>query len=498
MEQSPILIAGAGPTGLTLAIELARRHIPYRLIDQLTEPTTQSRALGIHARTLEVFADLGIIDQVLQRGHKMQTMTVFARRRQLAQLHYDRVTSPYPFAIILPQAETEALLTQRLQELGGQVERGLRLTDFTHNGKTVVATIQDVNGQQETMHVSYLVGCDGAHSTTRHRLDLPFTGDATDENWILADVTINPSSTRRSFGLFLDPQGVLLLIPMGQNEYRLAASHRAVGVQPQEEPTVAEFQTLADHYLPERLHIESASWLSTFRIQYRHVANYQQDHVFLAGDAAHIHSPAGGQGMNTGIQDAYNLGWKLAQVMRDNMSPMLLASYSQERIPVALNVLKETRALTRLVTLRHSIAQKLRNWLMSFITRFGFVQTGIVDRMSEIGLHYRPSHIIREDWRGHTGVKTGHRAPTPELAQGVNHVLLAFLFTSDADVLAPVQQRYAELIDIQIITDDERLQNIYHANTDCFYFIRPDGYIAYRNQPANVQQLLVFLSNYFV
>jgi hypothetical protein len=329
-------------------------------------------------------------------------------------------------------------------------------------------------------------------------MDLPFTGDATDENWILADVTVKPSSTRRSFGLFLDPHGVLLLIPLGQNEYRLAASHRATGIHPQDEPTVAEFQTLADRYLPDRLQIESASWLSTFRIQYRHVASYQQGHMFLAGDAAHIHSPAGGQGMNTGIQDAYNLGWKLALVMQDKMSPMVLTSYSQERIPVALNVLKETRALTRLVTLRHSITQKLRNWLMSFITRFGSVQTGIVDRMSEIGLHYHSSHIIGEDWRGHTGVKAGYRAPIPELTQGVNHVLLAFLFTTSEDILTPVQQRYAELIDIQIITDDERLRETYHANTDCFYFIRPDGYIAYRNRPANVQQLLAFLSNYFV
>jgi 2-polyprenyl-6-methoxyphenol hydroxylase-like FAD-dependent oxidoreductase len=498
MKLSPILIVGAGPTGLTLAIELARRHIPYRIIDQLIAPTTQSRALGIHARTLEIFADLGIVDQILQRGRKIQTMTVFAKRRQLAQLHYERVASPYPFAVILPQADTEALLTQRLQELGGQVERGLQLTDFTWDGKSVVATIQDSNGQQEIMHVPYLIGCDGAHSMTRHQMNLPFTGDATDENWILADVKIKPSLTKRSFGLFLDPQGVLLLIPLGQNEYRLAASHRAVGMNPQDEPTVAEFQILADNYLPERLQIESASWLSRFKIQYRHVASYQQDHVFLAGDAAHIHSPAGGQGMNTGIQDAYNLGWKLALVTQGKMSPMLLASYSQERIPVALTVLKESRALTRLMTLRHSITRRLRNWLMPLVTQFDFVQTGIVDKISEIGIHYQSSHIISEDWQGHAGVKAGCRAPTPELAQGVNHVLLAFLSTATEDILTPVRKRYAELIDIQIIMDDDQLQKIYHTKADCFYLIRPDGYIAYRNRRANVQQLLAFLSNYFV
>nr|NKB47171.1 monooxygenase [Legionellales bacterium] len=218
MMQHSILIVGAGPTGLTLAIELARRNIPYRIIDKLPIPTHQSRALGIHARTLEVFADMGVVDAILQHGDKMQTLTIHAKQKTIAEIQYGRVESSYPFAIILPQTETEAVLTKRLHELGGAVERECELINFSVTTNTVRATLHDKHGQTETIETPYLIGCDGAHSTVRHQLNLPFSGDATDESWILADVQIDMATVKETFGLFLDAQGLLLLAPMGHNQ----------------------------------------------------------------------------------------------------------------------------------------------------------------------------------------------------------------------------------------------------------------------------------------
>lgn len=495
--QQPILIVGAGPTGLTLAIELARREVPYRIIDKLPFATQQSRALGIHARTLEVFSDMGVLDAVLQRGNKMQTLTIHAKHKVIAQLHYERVVSPYPFVIILAQAETEAVLANRLRELGGVVERDCELINFSETVDGVRATLRHAHGRTETMETSYLIGCDGAHSTVRHQLNLSFSGDATDESWILADVQMRHELSDQTFGIFLDAQGLFLLAPFGQNQYRLAASHRAAGVDDASEPTLEEFKALVDTYLPNKVHLESASWLSKFRIHYRHVDTYQQGRIFLAGDAGHIHSPAGGQGMNTGIQDAYNLAWKLALVYQRQARPSLLASYSEERVPVAKQVLKQSKMLTRLFTIQNPIFRTLRNGFMPWLTQLNVVQDTVLKEMSEIGIHYSPSSVITEYWQGPSAIKSGYRAPTIDICHGTKHVLLVFLFMETEGVLTYIKQRYADLIDIRMASHDVRLREIYAVNSDCLWLIRPDGYIAYRSQPAEVNRLLQFLNEYF-
>ncbi len=375
-ESSVPLIVGAGPVGLTLANELIRHGVRCRIIDQAPQPSQTSKALAIFPRTLEVFDAMGLSRSFLEAGHRLAGITFSHGHDQLAAIDFGSVASPFPFALSLPQSQTERLLLERLAAAGVEVERETRLTNLEQSSDLVRATLGRGEAGEEVVETAWLLGCDGAHSTTRHALGMEFAGAPYDESFLLADLRLEATLDPRRAHLFFAPDGVLALFPFGGERWRVVANiPPEARVQALPELTLEEVQTLVDRRGPGGVSLSDPHWMSRFHISHRIVPQFRRLRVFLLGDAAHIHSPAGGQGMNTGIQDAFNLGWKLALVVRGKASAQLLASYHSEREPIARGVLNLTDRLTRVATARNSVVQSVRDFLLPMVSGIDLLGT---------------------------------------------------------------------------------------------------------------------------
>jgi 2-polyprenyl-6-methoxyphenol hydroxylase-like FAD-dependent oxidoreductase len=542
-----VLVVGAGPTGLAMGIELARQGVRCRVIDKAPEPSKTSKALAVQARTLEYFDRIGIADAAVAAGLKVHGLNAFSDRKRIVHVTADGIPSRYNYILILPQSETERLLTERLAARGVAVERNLELSGFTQAAAGVEAVLRRAGGGEERLRVRWLVGCDGPHSTVRHQLNVPFPGLAFEEVFSLADVQLESSLPDDEASIFLSHGDILAFFPMrGEQRFRVVIERHEGAVDPASEPTLEEFRKAIDDYGPKGARVSDPVWMSRFRINQRQAADYRRGHVFLAGDASHIHSPVGGQGMNTGIQDAANLGWKLALAASGRGRPELLDSYQAERHPVGETLLRATGGFSRVVLWRNPAAEAVRNRIASILTRFDVVQDRIRMAASELGIHYRRSPIVRDDaaaglggafsgWM-HRGPHAGDRAPdgtalraadrTPvrlfELLAGARHMLMVFgarrLGEDDARRRAEAvqaAQAHAGLIDSYLVLpevaaleakpagatlllDSEgALHRAYGAEDELLCLIRPDGYIGYRNRPADAAKLRDYLGRIF-
>lgn len=550
----PVLVVGGGPTGLMLAGELARHGVACRIIEKTLVPSERSRALVVHARTLEIMESIGIAEQALALGVPAHAVNLATDSGPLARLTFDELDSHYKFALMLPQNLTERVLTQHLEGLGLRVERGVELLSFIQSGTAVEAVLRHADGQEERCRAGYLAGCDGAHSTVRNLLQLPFEGAEYPELFALADIQVDWSRPEDELFMFIAERGVAAFFPMGSGRYRIIAD--TPDESEQNEPTVAELQNLVNERGAGDARLGSPHWLARFRIHRRRVSSYRVGRVFVAGDAAHIHSPAGGQGMNTGIQDAHNLAWKLALVLRGAGRPELLDSYHREREAIAANVLRTTDAMTRVITFRNPIAVTLRNHLIPILSGLEVFVQAAAKQMAELDVNYRKSPIVgeyRESLLGSLraavrgeksaseiidfvrGPAPGDRAPDVEnrssggstrrlfeLLRGTEHHLLLFagaqpkpgdLATLDEFALA-VAARYPGLIGgcliapaadptsqlkSKLIVDaDLAMHRAYGAGAPCLYLIRPDGYIGFRSQPVDRPQLETYLNRIFL
>jgi 2-polyprenyl-6-methoxyphenol hydroxylase-like FAD-dependent oxidoreductase len=323
------LIVGAGPTGLTLAIELARRGVPIRIIDREAERARTSRAIGTQARTVEVFRLLGIPEMALEPAARPRALRFAERDRTLARIPFgDGLPGASPRLISMDESDTERVLEQRLEQLGERVERSTELLRFRVEGERVTATLRGPGGESE-LETRFLVGADGAHSVVRHEAGIGFAGAAYPERFLLADLDLEWDLPHDEGHIWIGDDGLVAAIPLpGERRYRvivpLPPAYAAKEYESEAE-IAAEAETLLGQRTGVTLRrIGNPVWASAFRIQRRQADRYRQGPIFLAGDAAHIHSPVGGQGMNTGIQDAFNLGWKLALAARDQAAPGLL------------------------------------------------------------------------------------------------------------------------------------------------------------------------------
>jgi 2-polyprenyl-6-methoxyphenol hydroxylase-like FAD-dependent oxidoreductase len=345
-SDTQVLIAGAGPIGVTAAIELARRGVACRIVDPLVEPPQYAKAVGVQPRTLEVFEGMGVLRRILDAALLMRGQVVYVNGERVAQLDMT-VPDDVPFRFIaIPQYATEAILRDELAQHGVHVQRGVRVTGFEQDADGVTATLAADAGEQR-VRADYLIGADGAHSAVRKGLGLTFEGAAFEEQYMLGDVEVDWSAPR-GYGLRSMHQtdgntdDLLVCIPLpGRGRYRmsmLVPDELSAGDTPQ----LHHIQAVLDRLSPEPTTARNLRWSSVFRISHRIVDAYGRGRVFVAGDAAHIHPPTGAQGMNTGIQDAHNLAWKLALVLSGHAAPGLLESYDAERRPVGEEVVGRT------------------------------------------------------------------------------------------------------------------------------------------------------------
>jgi len=376
--------------------------------------------MEIQARTLEIFSQIDLADAFLERGvfSLGNEMNFYAKGKVLAQLRLTNVDSEYPFSMKLQQYETESLLTERLNSYNIQVERSSELLHFhEHRDTGIISSLvrHHKTGIVETINSRYLIGCDGAHSLVRKTLGFVFKGTSMNRDWALCDSEIEsdiPSAHEPN--IFYSPEGTLIMFPMRNKHWRLITDLGPM--QPSRKVSEKQFQDLVTRFCkPFSVKLTRIYWLNTFKINERIIRQFSQGNVFLCGDAAHIHSPAGGQGMNTAIQDAYNLAWKIALAHKKLAKPdVILKSYTQERYPVAKQVLKTSSIMIRFMTLTSGTVQWVRQNTIPLILSVPFAHQLIADQLAEVKIQYVPTALTGKHAQ-HTGIALGSRAPDARL-----------------------------------------------------------------------------------
>jgi 2-polyprenyl-6-methoxyphenol hydroxylase-like FAD-dependent oxidoreductase len=544
---SDTLIVGAGPTGLTLAIELARRGVPFRIIDRETERTKTSRAIGTQARTVEVFRLMGIPESALEPAARPRALRFAERDRTLARISFGDELPGAPRLISMDEADTERVLEQRLEQLGGRVERSTQLLGFRVDGERVTATVQGPGGMSE-IETRFLVGADGAHSTVRREAGIGFAGAAYLERFLLVDLDLDWELSHDEGHIWIGDDGLVAAIPVpGERRYRvivpLPPAYAAKEYQSEAE-IAAEAETLLRQRTGVSLRrIGDPVWASAFRIQRRQADRYRCGPVFLAGDAAHVHSPVGGQGMNTGIQDAFNLGWKLALAARDQAAPGLLDTYQAERHPIAQGVLRGTHLGTRLFLAQNPLMRAVREQAVPAIVSIAPIRRRILAAISQLTINYRGYFLSvdadsRDEARGwqrlhDRGLRAGERVPDGTLVdtRGSTSVTLfdlisegwvLLIFPGDEateettgaleQIIRQVQNTVGDMVRSYLVLDTpargdggetvlldpaHKVADVFGARQGLVALVRPDGYLGYRGRLDQRGELASYLARVF-
>lgn len=390
-----VLVVGAGPTGLTLAIQLLSRGVRTRIIDRDPGLPKLSRAIGIQPRTLETLDMMGLAGEILALGHRGLRTSLYVGGKRRVGIDMTCADTEHGFVLHLPQDRTEEVLRRRLVELGGQVEPGVELVDLTQDEDAVATTLRHTDDREERVVAAYVVGCDGAHSRVRRLLGVPFEGQPYPFDWLLVDAELAGVGSNEEVHVFWGPGGQPLgLIPIDGRLWRISAP--VPGDRGGVPPTLAEIQAVVDQRGPGGIVVHDPQTLTCFRCQIRSTDAYRTGRVLLAGDAVHIHAPTGAQGMNLGINDAANLGWKLAFVATGRAPDALLDSYGAERGPAARDVLAATDAMVRFVV-DVSPARRVLRRLTLLALRTPRMRRRLADRLGQLAIAYPDSPITRKE-----------------------------------------------------------------------------------------------------
>ena len=390
-----VLIIGAGPTGLVLALWLTKLGVKVRVVDQTAEPGTTSRALAVHARTLELYRQLDLADFVVEHGHKVPAVNLWVKGEPAAGLPFATVgedLTAYPFLQIFPQDQHERLLIERLEKLGVTVERQTELIRFTNEGDRVTASLRRPDGHEENCEAAYIAGCDGARSLVRESLGTGFPGGTYRQVFYVADVEAAGASIDGELHVDLDEADFLAVFPLaGEGRARLIGTVRD---ERADHADTLRFENVSSRAIDHlKVEVKKVNWFSTYHVHHRVTEHFRKGRVFLLGDAAHIHSPAGGQGMNTGIGDAVNLAWKLAAVLGGRAPDSLLDSYETERIGFTKRLVATTDRVFSFATAEGRIAEIIRTRIVPVIfpkvVALEPVRDYIFRTVSQITLNYR-------------------------------------------------------------------------------------------------------------
>lgn len=501
LDHTEVLVVGAGPTGLTMAIELARRGVGVRIVDAAVGPSTDTRALGMQPRSLELYEKHGIVEELLSRGLRVSDFQVMSENQRIVHVRLGELDTPYPFLLMIPQNETQNVLTDHLAKLGVAVQRRVELIGLDQDGAGVTTELRHADGTVEKLRTPWLVGCDGAHSTVRHLLGLNFLGTAFEENFAVADLRMDWDLPHEMFFAFLNRGDFVAYFPMLHGWHRIAVAHRP-GQVPEGDVTLDELQKAVERCGPPGAKIDEVRQAGRFRINQRRVERHSLGRVFLAGDAAHVHSVVGAQGMNTGIQDAFNLGWKLATVVSGQAGLGLLDSYPAERAPVAQRLVHGTRRITRMTLLRSPIPTAMRRNIAPLVLGRHRVWHTIARAISQTDVSYHDERAAAPEHR----TAVGDRAPDVELSgpdglRGARlydlldrekHTLLAFGVDRDRLSAALAGRGCAELMDIVSVTDSA-VRARYGVGGAELILVRPDGYIGFRADGEDVDGLVRYI-----
>ena len=524
ISNTDVLIAGAGPTGLMLACQLAINNIPFRIIDKNEDHTTQSRALVIQARTVEILDQMGIAEKAIQQGKIAKAIGAFFNGKKALRFTVNDMgkgLTRFPYFLMLEQSHTETILVDFLKEYGYEVERRTQLKNITQsfNGVTSVLILPD--GKEETIKTNYVVGADGAHSIVREQLNIPFEGKTYQESLFVLDCKAEVDIPDDEMYLTFAETALGGFFPLTNGRWRILGNI-PTELEEKEEITFEDIEKNFAKRIRMNVKLYDPQWISAYRSHHRYAATFRKERCFLAGDAAHIHSPVGAQGMNTGLQDAYNLAWKLTLVLKRRAKDSLLNTYTEERISIARNLVRSTDRAFNLVTSANMFLKTFRLYIVPIALKFiapviqkiKFIQRLAFKRVSEIGISYRKSSLSQNaslgKFPGHAP-KPGDRLPfipfkdasgnetnIQEKIKGKFFCLFVFADAVPKEIISIVEP-FKGLFSIEAIPVTEQTKNIYKEfgikKNGC-YLVRPDMYIAYRADKFDPGHLLKYLSQF--
>lgn len=498
MSRHNVLIVGAGPTGLVLGNWLSRLGIPCRIIDKSAAPGTTSRALAVHARTLELYAQLNLADAVIAQGHKVPAVSLWVKGKPEARVVFRDIATdltPYPFISMFPQDEHEELLIQRLQSQGVTVERLSELTGFTDAGDHIVAKISTPHGE-ETYEAAYIAGCDGARSIVRQGMGAGFPGGTYQQIFYVADAQASGPSVNGDVNVDLDEADFLAVFPLqGPGRVRLIGTVRDERAKQPERLTFQDVSGRAVEHL--KINIERINWFSTYRAHHRVTEKFRSGRAFVLGDAAHIHSPAGGQGMNTGIGDAINLAWKLAEVLRGVAPEELLDTYEAERIAFARKLVKTTDQVFTLATAEGKWAEIVRTRILPLViptaAKVEALREWLFRTVSQLMINYRDSELsLGKAGDVHGGDRLPWVADANNFGPLAEPVWQAHVYgAANADLIAWCRAHDLPLHEFAWREEHSRVG----LSRNAVYLIRPDSYVGLAETSGSPDALEIYFKD---
>jgi 2-polyprenyl-6-methoxyphenol hydroxylase-like FAD-dependent oxidoreductase len=487
--KTEVIIIGAGPTGLALACQLTRYGVDFVIVDKARGVTAYSKALGVQARTLEIYEQLGLAEKAVAQGTVAGRVRLLEGGEVLGEVDLSNVgegLSAYPYMLVLEQSRNEQLMYDWLKSHGREVRWETELESFSQDATTVTAQVKHSSGEAETIQGKYLVGCDGPHSPVRHGLGLKFEGSTFGRLFYVADVRIDWKFSHDALTVCMAPNGVVAFFPMpGEKRWRIVGAFPEGHEEEAGEVLYEEIEARIKKDAELDLEITRVDWFSTYKVHTRHVDRFSDGRCFVAGDAAHIHTPAGGQGMNTGIQDAYNLAWKLATVLKDSATETILDTYNEERLPNAKRLTATTDRMFNLAAGKDWFVGLIRTTIFppmaKYILSIEAVRKKFFILISQIGIRYRDSSLSVHEGDGEFDVKAGDRMPYflvdgKSIYDGLRAPKFHLLMFSDGGDLSELG-KYAHLFDHQVVPLSPDAVEAFGTQKPFRLLLRPDNYI---------------------